>query len=145
MLGNSCSVLFLRERTPQKNFSQHCTQPDQIPGHILKRKINTNGARYLTDAVHKSSVQATFCKVLGQTGTCLPGSSKPAGQLLRGTSPSKTFVVINWGMGLQDALRILLHQRAPAHLPCQEQILAVHGVQVLNLQPGEQEAGRGTG
>ena len=42
-------------------------------------------------------------------------------------------------MGLQDALRILLHQRAPAHLPCQKQILTIHGVQVLNLQPGGQK------
>lgn len=68
MLGSSCSGLLLGERTPQKS-SQYYTPTDQIPGHT-KRKINTNGARYLTD-VHRS-VQATFCRVLGQTGTSLP-------------------------------------------------------------------------
>lgn len=48
-------------------------------------------------------------------------------------------------MGLQDALRILLHERAPAHLPCQKQILPIHGVQVLHLQQGEQETRQGQG
>lgn len=36
-------------------------------------------------------------------------SSELVGQLFGGTSPSKTLVVVSWGMGLQDALRILLH------------------------------------
>lgn len=108
-----------------------------------KKKINTNGARYLTDAVRRS-VQATFFRVLSQTGTSLLAvlQSQLASSFFRGTSPSKTLVVINWGMGLQDALRILLHQRAPADLPCQKQVLTIHGVQVLNLQRGQQETGK---
>lgn len=73
MLGSSCSRLLLGRggRIPQKSqgFSQHCTPPDQTPGHT-KRIINTNGARYLTDAVQRS-VQATFCRVPGQTSTSL--------------------------------------------------------------------------
>lgn len=88
-----------------------------------------------TGAVQKS-VQAAFFRVLGQTGTSsmeVP-QSQPGGWLSRGTSLSKTFIIVSRSMGLQDALWILLHQRAPSHFPCQQQILPVHGVQVLHLQ-----------
>lgn len=98
----------LEEEHTQKSLSQLYALPDQSTG--VQRKTNTNGARYLTDTVHRS-VQATFCRVLGQRGTSLLVvlQSQPASQLLRGTSSSQTLVIINWGAGLQDALRILLH------------------------------------
>lgn len=44
--------------------------PHQIRLQGTLRGNNINGARYLTAAVQRS-VQATFCRILGQTGTSL--------------------------------------------------------------------------
>lgn len=51
-----------------------------------------------------------------------------------GASASKALIIVSRNMGLQDALWILFHKRAPFHFPSQKQILTVHGVQVLHLE-----------
>lgn len=50
------------ENTPKELLP--VLNPARSDSWVHKRKINTNGARCLTDAVHRS-VQATFCRVLG--------------------------------------------------------------------------------
>lgn len=48
--------------------------------------------------------------------------------------------VIVCGRGhLQDALSILLHQRAPLHLPSQQQVLPIQRVDVLHLHRAVRE------
>lgn len=68
VLGSFCSGLLLRRSTPRR--ASPSRMPYQIRVRGVQRKTNTNGARYLTDTVHRS-VQATFCRVLGQRGTSL--------------------------------------------------------------------------
>lgn len=46
---------------------------------------------------------------------------------------SQSRVVVRGGGHLQDALCIVLHQRAPLHLPCEQQVLPVQSVDVLHL------------
>lgn len=47
---------------------------------------------------------------------------------------SEPFIVVNRGQGLEDAAGVALHQRPPAHLARQQQVLPAQGVQVLHLQ-----------
>lgn len=76
--------------------------------HILRGKSTQWGQVFDRSCSKVSS--GHFLQGPGPNRHLSPGnSSKPAGQLFRRPSPSKTLVVVSWGMGLQDALRILLH------------------------------------
>lgn len=73
-LGNMCWGLLLRasleeEDTPEELLPALYPTRSDAWAHT-KRRSNTNGARCLTDAVRRS-VQATFFRVLSQTGTSL--------------------------------------------------------------------------
>lgn len=125
-----CLRLLLREGTCQKSKRPPSSTPTRSDSWAQEEETQHEWAEYSTGAVQKS-VQATFFRVLGQTGT---SSSKPASQLSRGAHLSETLVIVSRSVGLQDALWILLHQGAPSHFSCQQQILTVHRVQVLHLQ-----------
>lgn len=128
-----CLGLLLRERVKRAR-GPPSSPPTSSVSCSQEEETQHKWAEYSTGAVRKS-VQATFFRVLGQTGTfSMEVPQSQPGNLSRGPSLSKTFIVVSRSVGLQDALWILLHQRAPSHFPCQKQILAIHGVKVLHLQ-----------
>lgn len=59
-----------------------------------------------------------------------------------GAGASESFVIVNGAEGLEDAAGVALHERAPAHLARQQQVLPAQRVQVLHLQGQDVSAPR---
>lgn len=131
-----CWRLLLREGTCQKSKRTSQQYPYQIRLLASGRRNSTRMGRVFKRYCSKVTSGHLLQGPEANRHFFHGGSSKPASQLSvqRGTSLSKTLIIVSRSMGLQDALWVLLHQRAPSHFPCQQQILTIHGIQVLHLQ-----------